>query len=173
MQRRQRLRVLWIALIGAVVLSAVLVPLWVTADSEQVSFTATLYSDVIRFEADGAGSLRVTIYDLAENELWSSGLIPGDFVDWDRTNEQGERLANGYYLYLAQGWDAADRLILNKAGKVVLLPGDQVQLQSAPVTATVLWGDDGAVPSVGPLAYNATNFYVSNQLGVNLSLIHI
>ena len=109
----------------------------------------------------------MTIYDLAENELWSSGLVPGDYVNWDRTNKRGERLANGYYLYLAQGWDAGDRLILNKAGKVVLLPGDQVQLQSAPVAATVLEDDDGAVPSVGPLAYNATDFYVSNQLGVN------
>jgi len=134
MQRRQRMRALWIALIGAVVLSGVVIPLWVTADSGEVGFTATLYSDVIRFEADGVGSLRLTIYDLSENELWSSGQVMGDFVDWDRANATGERLANGYYLYLAQGWDGSDTLVLNKTGKVVLLPGDQVQLKASPTT---------------------------------------
>ena len=108
MQRRQRVRILWIAIIGAVVLSAVAIPLWVTADSGQPTFTATLYSDIIRFEAEGVTSLRVTIYDLSENELWSSGQVMGDFVDWDRANMQGERLANGYYLYLAQGWDVSE-----------------------------------------------------------------
>ena len=66
---------------GVLVAAAVLVPLLASADSEQVGFTATLYSDVIRFEADGVESLKVTVYDLAENELWSSGLILGDFVD--------------------------------------------------------------------------------------------
>ena len=53
MERRQRARVLWTTLIGAVILSGAVIPLWVTAGSEQASFTATLYSDVIRFEADG------------------------------------------------------------------------------------------------------------------------
>ena len=150
MQRRQRVRVLWIALIGAVVLSAVVVPLLVTADLGEVDFTATLYADVVRFEADGVASLRVTIYDLSENELWSSGVVVGDFVDWDRTNARGERLANGYYLYLAQGWDTADRLVLNKAGKVVLLPGDQVELRSAPVVGAI--GDvSGGVDSGSPV----------------------
>ena len=103
MQRRQRIRALWIVLIGAVVLSGAVIPLGGAADSGDIGFTATLYSDAIRFEADGVASLRVTIYDLSENELWSSGLVMGDTVDWDRANASGERLANGYYLYLAQG----------------------------------------------------------------------
>jgi hypothetical protein len=144
MQRQRRVRAFWIALVGAVILSAVIVPLWVTADSGEISFTATLYSDVIRFEAGGVASLRVTIYDLSENELWSSGLVMGDFVDWDRANARGERLANGYYLYLAQGWDGSDTLILSKAGKVVLLPGDQVQLQAAPIPLPSA-GDSGRI----------------------------
>ena len=166
MQRRQRVRALWIALIGAVVLAGVVIPLWVTADSGQVSLTATLYADVIRFEADGAASLRLTIYDLAENELWSSGLIAGDFVDWDRTNERGERLANGYYLYLAQGWDGSETLVLNKAGRVVLLPGDQVELKTAPTVSGAPADSFGGEPVYGPLAYDETNFYISNRLGV-------
>ena len=163
MEKRYRLRALWIALIGAVVISAALVPLWVTADSEQASFTATLYADVIRFEADGVASLRVTIYDLSENALWNSGLILGDFVDWDRTNERGERLANGYYLYLAQGWDAGDRLILNKTGKVVLLPGDQVELKTAPTRAPSEPETVGS--SIEPRAYGETAYYSYVRLG--------
>jgi len=131
---KRRSRALWLVLIGAVVLSGIVIPVWVAADSGEPALTATLYSDVIRFEAEGVATLRLTIYDLAENELWSSGLTLGDFTDWDRTNAAGERLANGYYLYLAQGWDDAESLILNKAGKVVLLPGDQVQLKAAPST---------------------------------------
>jgi hypothetical protein len=141
--------------------------LWAVGESGEVALTATLYSDVIRFEADGVASLRLTIYDLAENELWTSGLILGDFVDWDRTNARGERLANGYYLYLAQGWNASEDLILDKAGKVVLLPGDQVQLKAAPTV-----GETSAAPSSSdepvyrPMAYDATNWYVSNRIGV-------
>jgi len=132
MHRRHH-RVLW--MVGAVfAVGAVMLSLVVFADRGDMQLTATMYSDVIRFEAEGVASLRLTIYDLAENELWSSGLTLGDFIDWDRTNAAGERLANGYYLYLAQGWDDAESLILNKAGKVVLLPGDQVELKAAPST---------------------------------------
>ncbi len=168
MQRRQRVRVMWIALISAVVLSGIVIPLWVTADTEEIGFTATLYADVIRFEASGAASLRVTIYDLSENELWSSGVVLGGFADWDRTNEQGERLANGYYLYVAQAWDASDRLILSKTGKVVLLPGDRVELKTAPVVSSPPgsdpWRNDD--PLYGPKAYDTTDWHVSNRLGV-------
>jgi len=165
MDRRNH-RVLW--MVGALfALGAVMLSLVVFADRGDVQLTATMYSDVIRFEADGVASLRLTIYDLAENELWSSGLIPGDLVDWDRMSAAGERLANGYYLYLAQGWDASDSLILNRAGKVVLLPGDQVQLQTAPASPG---GSSAAIIRDGPVyglqAYDAADWYVSNSLGV-------
>ena len=145
---RRRSKALWAVLIGAIVLVGLAIPLWVTADSGEPALTATLYSDVIRFEADGVASLRLTIYDLSENELWTSGLIPGDFADWDRTNAVGERLANGYYLYLAQGWDGSDRLVLNKAGKVVLLPGDQVELKAAPAFDAPVGGSRDEEPIV-------------------------
>ena len=57
------------------VAAVVLVPLWVAAGSGQVGFTATLHADVIRFESDGAANLRVQVFNLAENELWSSGSV--------------------------------------------------------------------------------------------------
>ncbi|MFC2108311.1 hypothetical protein ACFLS5_02505 [Candidatus Bipolaricaulota bacterium] len=136
MKAKQRKRVLWISIAGMLVVGAVVVSFLVLADSEQTTFTATAYSDVIRFAADGVGSIQIRIYDMSENELWDSGQVSTDFVDWDRTNEWGERLANGYYIYFVQGWSAADELTLAKTGKVVLLPGDQVQLQSAPTSSS-------------------------------------
>ena len=171
MKRSRRRTAIWIVSIMAVTLAGIVAPILAIGDSERVSFTATLYSDVIRFEADGVASLRVTIYDLSENELWSSGQVMGDFVDWDRTNAYGERLANGYYLYLAQGWDGSDELILNKTGKVVLLPGDQVELRAAPAATpepgNLRSGGEGDDPIFGPNEYSHTgDWTVSGNLGV-------
>jgi len=165
MNGRNRKRLLWA--VGAVLaMGAVLGSSVVFADRGEVEFTATMYSDVIRFEADGVASLRLTIYDLAENELWTSGLIPGDSADWDRTSAGGERLANGYYLYLAQGWDTADSLVLSKAGKVVLLPGDQVELKAAPSAGGTPAGPSSNGPVYQPMAYDAADWHVSDSLGV-------
>jgi len=58
-----------------------------------LDFTATAYSDVIRFEAEGVATLQVRIFDLSGRELWGSGVVSGQIVDWDRRNEWGERLA--------------------------------------------------------------------------------
>jgi hypothetical protein len=171
MKRKQRTKAIWIATIAALAMAAIVIPLLVFAGSEQATFTATLYSNVIRFEADGVASLRVTIYDLSENELWSSGQVMGDFADWDRTNERGERLANGYYIYLAQGWDSSDALALNKTGKIVLLPGDEVELRAAPpegipgvdfaddtssVTPKVTYTDEELILNNGSIFYQMT-----------------
>ncbi len=168
MSRTTRRAVFW-GVLWAVVAAAAVAPFWAAADDAgRAEFSATLYADVIRFEADGVASLRVVIYDLSESELWDSTAVAGDTVDWDRTNAVGERLANGYYLYLAQGWDGSGTLILYKAGKVVLLPGDQVRLQAAPVASDD--SDNGAWrtgdPIFAPKAYDATNWYVSGNLGV-------
>jgi len=146
MARLLRTRKTWLIVLALLAATTgVIVSLLVLAGPNDVTLTATLYSDVIRFEAEGVASLRVTIYDLSENQLWSSGQVMGDFVDWDRTNERGERLANGYYLYLAQGWDVSDRLVLNKEGKVVLLPGTQVELKAAPVPLLPATEEGGTV----------------------------
>ena len=137
MERKRRVRAIW-GLAGAVLaVAAIVVPLLVLAGSGQATLTAETYADVIRFGVQGAATLQIQIYDLSEKQLWDSGAISGDFVDWDRTDTWGERLANGYYLYRAQAWDASETLILDKTGKVALLPGDNVQLQAAPTPAPV------------------------------------
>jgi hypothetical protein len=101
--------------------------------SPERDFTATAYSDVIRFEAEGVATLQVRIFDLSGKEVWGSGVVSGDTIDWDRRNDTGERLAYGAYIYSAQGWNAQGDLIFQKNGKLALMPGDTVQLQAAPV----------------------------------------
>ena len=101
-------------LITTTLAAGLIVSLLVLAGGNDITFTATAYSDVIRFAANRVASLHVRIYDMSENELWDSGQVSTDYVDWDRTNEWGERLANGYYIYFVQGWSNADELVLAK-----------------------------------------------------------
>jgi hypothetical protein len=168
MERKQRVRAIW-GLAGAVLaVAAIVVPLLVLAGSGQATLTAETYADVIRFGVQDAATLQIEIYDLSEKVLWDSGAISSDFVDWDRTDTWGERLANGYYMYLAQAWDMSGSLILSKTGKVALLPGDQVQLQTAPTPAPVssLPENPGNVDqSLQPKAYGGTAQYSYVDLG--------
>ncbi len=138
-----------------------------TGDSR---LTVTAYSDVIRFEAAGVATLQVQIYDLSGRELWDSGVVASDIIDWDRRNEFGERLAYGAYLYVAQGWETGGELSFKKNGKLALMPGDKVQLQQAP--AVVSESKNPSTPEesssqVRPLAYDhAGDWTVSGKLGV-------
>jgi len=156
-----------LAVIGALVaasfnLSAVAVSLAVP------TFTATRFADLIRFEAEGVVSLQVRVYDLAETILWDSDVLLGDMVDWDRTDTFGERVANGLYVYHVQGWDAVGSPTLDKTGKVALLPGDQVELRSAPVPVPVR-GDSAADRDEGtitqPMGLGDHPIYGSMRIG--------
>jgi len=156
----------WALVLGVVATAGLAVSLAVLAGGEG-ELIVTPYSDVIRFEAPGAASLQVQIYDLSGKLLWDSGVVSGGVVDWDRTDEYGERLAYGTYLYLVQGWDSTGALKLKKTGKLSLLPGDRVQLQTAPPSIP---SNSPALPSrditLQPLAYHYTDLFVSNTLGV-------
>jgi hypothetical protein len=122
--------------LGLIAVAAIVVVLAVFGGTNDTRFTATGYSDVIRFQADGVATLQVRIFDLSGKEVWDSGVVSGDIVDWDRRNDTGERLAYGAYIYSAQGWNAQGDLIFQKNGKLALMPGDQVQLQAAPIAST-------------------------------------
>lgn len=111
----------------------------------------TPYADVVRFEAQGAATLQVRIFDLSGKEVWDSGVISGGIVDWDRTNEWGERLAYGAYLYHAQSWSADGALVFQKRGKLALLPGDKVQLQVAPPVSSPSGHEDAPLSWTTPL----------------------
>jgi len=165
------------SLLGIGIIIAVLVP--VLADREEGTLTATPYADVIRFEAESAATLQVRIFDLSGKELWDSGVVSGQIVDWDRRNEWGERLAYGAYLYTAQGWAAQGDLVLQKKGKLALLPGDKVQLQVAPSglhprkVATPESNDAQVRPMAGGTACSCNEFsgtnkdvYVEGKVGI-------
>jgi hypothetical protein len=129
------------ALVGLGLILVSLVPVF--ARLGDTDLTATPYADVIRFEAAATvESLQITVYDLSGRELWASGVIPGRIIDWDRTNDWGERLAYGNYLYKATGWDGQGSAILDRSGKLALLPGDKVQLQAAPAISAAVGGDE-------------------------------
>lgn len=159
---------LWAIVAATLAIGGTLVPL-AALGSGGDSFTATPYADVIRFKAQGVASLQVQIFDLSGRKLWDSGVVSGNVVDWNRTNEWGERLAFGTYLYAAQGWNASGGLIFAKSGKLALLPGDKVQLQQAPILELPPspQAPTGITPpTLGPLAYHYTNLYVKGRLGV-------
>jgi len=159
---------IWV-LVGIVLMIAALVPVF--ARFGDTDLTATSYADVIRFEAGGAvASLQIRIFDLSGRELWDSGEVPGRIVDWARLNEWGERLAYGNYLYRAVGRNSNGAVVLERNGKLTLLPGDKVQLQAAP---GLISKDQAPLPSEGsgnqvkPLAYDYSgNLTVSGKLGV-------
>ena len=131
MKRAVRSWKFWAIAAITLAIGGTLMPLMVFGRGEG-TLTVTPYADVVRFEALGVASLQVQIYDLSGNLLWDSGVVSGGVVDWDRTDEYGERLAYGTYLYLVQGWDPTGALKLKRTGKLSLLPGDRLQLQVAP-----------------------------------------
>jgi len=122
-----------LAAVGLMLVIGLVVSL-VVLGSQTEEFTATPYSDVIRFETPvrGVASLQVKIFDLDGRTLWDSGNVSGRTVDWDRRNDWGERLSYGAYLYNAQGWNADGDLVFTRSGRLALMPGDQVELARAP-----------------------------------------
>jgi len=132
MKRNTRRRWIGMLSLGLIAVAAIVVVLAVFAGTNDTNFTATGYSDVIRFAADGVATLQVRIFDLSGKVVWDSSIVAGGIVDWNRNNDFGERLAYGAYIYSAQGWNASGDSIFQKNGKLALMPGDKVQLQAAP-----------------------------------------
>lgn len=121
----------------AAIVAAALISLMVLGVQKSSALTATSFSDVIRFEAKGVASLELRIFNLAGQDLWSSGVVSGTTVDWDRTSDSGDTLACGVYIYAATGWNSQGGLLLDMKGRVALLPGDQVQLQTSSLPSTL------------------------------------
>jgi len=99
-------------------------------------------------------TLQVKVFDLSGKEVWDSGVVSGDAIDWDRNNDFGERLAYGAYIYSAQGWNSSGDSIFQKNGKLALMPGDKVQLQAAPVAIS---------ESQGTVLPDASDYRVETQ----------
>ena len=159
---------IWATTLG-VVLITVLV-LWLTVFAEQSGITVTVqpYSNLVRFQAEGVATLQVRIFDLSGKEVWDSGVVSGDIVDWDRRNDTGERLAYGAYIYSAQGWNTQGDLNFQKNGKLALMPGDKVQLQAAPVAGSTSIPTTQEKPPYAPMAYSYGDLSISGNLGIGV-----
>jgi len=168
MKRRVRNWRIWAA-VGLVLVAAALVPVF--ARFGDTDLTATSYADVIRFEAgEAVASLQIRIFDLSGRELWDSGVVSGWVVDWDRRNEFGERLAYGVYLYRAVGRNSNGAVVLERNGKLTLLPGDKVKLQAAPAVSSPAGQDKApavseAAPTVQPMGLSDTGIFGKVGIG--------
>jgi len=173
MQHAKRRRWIITLSLAMVATLGIVISLLVLGSPER-DLAVSAYSNLIRFQAEGVATLQVRIFDLSGKEVWDSGVVSGDTIDWDRRNDFGERLAYGAYIYSAQGWNAQGDLVFQKNGKLALMPGDQVQLQAAPA-GTAPQSDDGLAPfrdepfTFQPMAVDvdhSTESWAFGQIGI-------
>jgi len=159
---------IWVVAVGAIAAMLVALMLGALAGTNDDPFVIAAYSDVVRFELEGAASLQVQVFDLSGRVIWDSGRASVSAVDWDRRSDSGEQLAYGVYLYRAQGWGTSGDLIAVKNGRVALLPNDKVQLQSAPAATPSV--SDAQSPTSRPMTIGNTSEQLVGgtlQLGAN------
>jgi hypothetical protein len=141
---------------------AVVVVLGLGALAQSVSLTVTAYSDAVRFSAQGAvKELRVEVLSLSGQKVFDSGPVLGNALDWKLLNSQGQPVANGVYLYTVTVKDPSGN-VTKKLGKLAVLRGKGI---AAPPLSGITVGELASGRLV-PQAFNATDWFVSGQLGV-------
>ncbi|HEY0405411.1 MAG TPA: tail fiber domain-containing protein [Pyrinomonadaceae bacterium] len=90
--------------------------------------TATARGQQVRFAALGeVQQMRLEVFDTYGQKIFDSSFIKGNLYDWRLTDQQGQHLADGSYLYLITTRDFAEQLS-QKYGNV-LLQQQQVSLE--------------------------------------------
>jgi hypothetical protein len=141
---------------------AVIVGLGLGVLAQSISLTVTAYSDAVRFSAQGAvKELRVEVLSLSGQKVFDSGPVLGNTLDWKLLNTRGQPVANGVYLYTVTVKDPFGN-VTKKLGKLAVLRGKGVA--APPLTLPTV--GQLADPRLRPLAYNATDWFVSGLLGV-------
>jgi hypothetical protein len=143
-------------------------------NSATIAVKALNYDDRVRFVVEGTNIsiLRAEVFDLAGRRIFDSGPVAGNALDWMMTNEEGERVAYGVYLYVITAWDSRGELLKSQVGKLALVLGG-VGLGAAPSLTPGREPEDPLQPEreelgqVMPLAYDHTgDWTVSGKLGV-------
>ncbi|MCS7197409.1 MAG: hypothetical protein NZ930_01775 [Candidatus Bipolaricaulota bacterium] len=130
--------------------------------AQPVSLTVTPYSDAVRFSAQGSvKELHVEILALSGQEVFDSGPVLSNALDWKLLNNQGQPVANGVYLYIVTVKDPSGT-VTKRLGKLAVLRGKGV---AAPPLSGITVGQL-VRERLAPLAYNATDWFISGQLGV-------
>jgi subtilisin family serine protease len=83
------------------------------ARSGQATYFMALASDT--------QATRVEIYDLSGRKIFDSGFIRGSQVSWHLHNDQGQRVANGVYLYLIYARSAGGEILQSEIRKLIVL----------------------------------------------------
>jgi hypothetical protein len=143
---------------------AVIVGLGLGVLAQSISLTVTAYSDAVRFSAQGSvKELRVEVLSLSGQKVFDSGPVLGNALDWKLLNTQGQPVANGVYLYTVTVKDPFGN-VTKKLGKLAVLRGKGV---AAPPLSGITVGELADEKfRLAPQAFNATDWFVSNRLGV-------
>jgi trimeric autotransporter adhesin len=90
--------------------------------------TATARGQQVRFAALGeVQEMRLEVFDTYGQKIFDSSFIKGNLYDWRLTDQQGQRVADGSYLYLVTTRDFSEQL--NQKYGNVLLQQQQVSLE--------------------------------------------
>ena len=63
----------------------------------------------------------VAVFNLAGQHVYESGFTSGKALGWNLLNDQGQRVANGVYLYVVTARGFNERVILSQVKKLVVL----------------------------------------------------
>lgn len=87
------------------------------------STRAYVSTNTARFVAQGQGvaEIKVGIYDLRGRLVYDSGFVAGNELSWHLGNNDGERVANGVYLYVATIRGSAGEVTSSGIQKLVIL----------------------------------------------------
>jgi hypothetical protein len=153
-------RVLRSFVVGLLVVAGMGLGVW----AQTASLTVTAYSDAVRFSAQGSvKELRVEVLSLSGQKVFDSGPVLSNALDWKLLNTQGQPIANGVYLYTVTIKDPFGN-VTRKLGKLAVLRGKGV---AAPPLSGITVGEMAEEKfRLAPQAYDATNWFVQNSLGV-------
>src|SRR5947208_1714070 len=73
--------------------------------------TATAKGQQVRFASLGeVRQLRLEVFDGAGQKVFDSSFVSGNLYDWRLTDQQGQRLADGSYLFIVTVRDLSEQL---------------------------------------------------------------
>lgn len=65
--------------------------------------------------------VELQIYDLMGRQIYDSGALPGQTLQWNLQNNAGQLVANGIYLYRVTTWSAAGQATRSQIKRLFVL----------------------------------------------------
>jgi len=139
------------------------------SSAQQSLITVLSYQDLVRFQIQKAGveAAQVQIYDLSGNTIYETGWSQGPTLDWPLITQQGQRVANGVFLYVIKTRNAQGQE-QQWVGKLAVLDG-VLQVGLPPELASSSRGIPGVNTDV-VRAQGGPDFGTSTIVGGGLTL---